>query len=396
MGVTIGLENLLASVNLQSKIKGNVALLCHSASIDKNFQLSVYPLQKLLGKRLIKLMGPQHGFVTDVQDNMVETDDYFHPYFKLPVHSLYGKVRAPTAQMLENVNTVIVDLQDVGTRVYTYIHTLSLLMEECGKRDINVVVLDRPNPIDGEIIEGNLLEPKFQSFVGRFAIPMRHALTMGEMGLLCQKFFGVDCAYEVVPMLGWKRTMSWEDTNLPWVMPSPNLPTAIGCYPYVGTVLFEGVDISEGRGTTRSLEIVGHPKIEPFSWLEELTPKLQADGLEGFSLRPLVFNPTFQKFAGKSCGGFHIHPTNLKTFRPWQLGQWLLREFKLKLGPDFSWSKRPYEYQFEGYPIDFINGSDGPRLWVEKNGDIGELQNLEKKSLAPYLAQREKVLLYPS
>jgi uncharacterized protein YbbC (DUF1343 family) len=267
-------------------------------------------------------------------------------------------------------------------------------MEACGKKDIKVIVLDRPNPIGGDLVEGNVLEAKFSSFVGRHEIPMRHGLTMGEIAKMALKFFNSTCELEVVTMLNWQRSMGWEKTGLPWVMPSPNLPVAIGSYPYVGTVLFEGVDISEGRGTTRPLEIVGHPAIEPFSWTENLQKRALQDGLEGFILRPVVFCPTFQKFAGKQCGGIHIHPTNLSTFKPWRLGQFLLREFKRTLGHDFKWSMRPYEYQFEGHAIDFINASDAPRLWVDGLGSMKELEQIETRGMAQYIDKRHQILLY--
>jgi len=389
-----GLEQLIKDKNLQDKVKGNIGLLCHSASIDSRYQIAVIPLLKIFGPRLKKLFGPQHGFVSDVQDNMIESHDYLHPYFKIPVHSLYSHTRIPTDEMLEGLDTIIVDLQDVGTRVYTYIHTLTLLMEKCGCKGIHVIVLDRPNPVGGEIIEGNLLQKGFESFVGRHTIPMRHALTLAEIALYAQRFHSSKCQLTTVSMQNWKRQFFFEDTGLPWVFPSPNLPTINSAKTYVGTVLFEGTNISEGRGTTRSLEIVGHPKIEAFSFVAELNAKLPKWGLEGFIFRPLVFMPTFQKYQGLSCGGLQIHVTDNQKFLSWRLGQFLCLEFSNRLGGDFSWNEKPYEYQFEGKAIDFIHGTDLIRKWVENNGDLDQLLAIEKEGVDAYLNNRESILLY--
>ncbi len=351
-------------------------------------------MQKLLGKNLVKLFGPQHGFVTDVQDNMIETKDYIHPYFKIPVHSLYSHTRIPTDQMLDGVDTFVVDLQDVGTRVYTYITTLALSMQACGKKGIKVVVLDRPNPVGGEITEGTILESSWKSFVGHHKIPQRHALTMGEVALLTKKFYGVECELEVVKMEGWERGMFWKDTGLPWVNPSPNLPTPEGALTFVGTVLYEGTNLSEGRGTTRSLEVVGHPKIEPFSFAENFTKKLAKSGLTGQVIRPVVFLPMFQKHSGHACGGVHLHFTDPRSFRPWTVSQLLCREFSNVLGSDFQWRDTAYEYEHDRLAIDLINGTEQVRKWVEKSGTLEELQALEARGLEGYRAQRREILLY--
>ncbi|MEI8347233.1 MAG: DUF1343 domain-containing protein, partial [Pseudomonadota bacterium] len=361
MPVLTGLGNLIQNVSLQKKIKGNIAYLCHSASVTADFTHGIIHLQKIFKKRLTKLLGPQHGLVTNVQDNMVESVNFLHPYFELPVYSLYSHTRKPTPEMLEGIDTLIVDLQDVGTRVYTYISTLGLCLEACAPLGIEVVVLDRPNPVGGEIIEGSMLQEEFQSFVGFRPMPMRHGMTMGEMALFYQKLYFPVAKLSVIPMKGWKRKMFWKDTGLPWVNPSPNLTTPDSALTFVGTVLFEGTNISEGRGTTRSLEIIGHPDIEPFSFLEKLHPHLKKAKLEGFVLRPLYFQPTFQKHAGKSCGGFQIHVTDPLKFRPWKLGQLLCQQLYQHLGQAFEWKAPPYEYEYEKLPIDLINGSDGPR-----------------------------------
>lgn len=392
--VNTGLDKLINSKSIQDSIKGNVAYLCHSASIDKNLTHGLIQLKKIFGERLVKVFAPQHGFVSDVQDNMIESDHYVHPYFNIKVYSLYSETRIPTDEMLKGIDTILVDLQDVGTRIYTYIYTLTLLMQACSKKDIKVVVLDRPNPVGGIDIEGNMLLPEYTSFVGRHPMPCRHALTIGEVGLMANKYWQEQCEYEVINMDGWKREMYFEDTKLPWVLPSPNLPTVDGCFTFIGTVLFEGTNISEGRGTTRSLEIVGHPDIEPFSAYEEFMQKINDYQLEGFKLRPVVFMPTFQKHAGKQCGGFQIYPTDRKKFKSWKISQLICQYFYHKLGKSFQWKQPPYEYEFHKLPIDLINGDPSIREWVESNGDITLLNKLELKSQENFINQRDSVLIY--
>ena len=374
--------------------KGKIAYLCHNASIGHNYVFGISILKELFKKRLVAIFGPQHGIVGDVQDNMVESPHFIHPYFKIPVHSLYSETRIPTKEMLEDVDIMIVDLQDVGCRVYTYISTLDLLMKECGKKDIQVIVLDRPNPINGIQIEGNILEKDYMSFVGQYQIPMRHAMTMGEMAYFSKKFNKVDCSLKVITMKNWKRSFYFDQTGLPWIPPSPNLPVFEGSCTFPGTVLLEGTHLSEGRGTTRSLEIIGHPEIEPFQFLQETQMILKKENLKGFMLRPISFLPMFQKHKGAVCGGFHIHVTDREKFMPWRLGQFLLREFSKKLGKKFTWHQGPYEYEYEKLPIDLINGSDKLRLWVESAQGIEKLDLFEKLGMDEFMGRREACLLY--
>lgn len=396
MGAVVsGLDRLLGDSDLQKKFKGNIGYLCHSASVTKELEHGLLALQRVFGKQLTKIFGPQHGFVTDVQDNMVETKHYSHPYFKLPVYSLYSETRIPTDEMLEGLDHIFVDLQDVGTRIYTYIYTMTLLLEACAKKGIEVVILDRPNPIDADTLEGNILDLNYASFVGRHPIPVRHGLTMGEVAKMHQKYWAQDpCKLTVIEMKGYQRTMSYEETGLPWVIPSPNLPTIETAYTFVGTVLYEGTNISEGRGTTRSLEILGHPKIEAFGFHEKLKPVLEKAKLTGFVLRPLVFLPTFQKHANVPCGGYQIHVTDRKAFEPWRLCQYLLREMYHELGSDFAWKQPPYEYEFHKVPVDLINGTDALRLWVEKRGGEEEYQAIMKEGQDEFREHRQSILLY--
>ncbi|MBN4083007.1 DUF1343 domain-containing protein [bacterium AH-315-A23] len=394
MKVYTGLDVLARDKALQQKFKGTVALLCHNASIDDSYTHAAVKFKEIFGSRFIKMFGPQHGFSTDVQDNMVETNHYIHPYFKIPVYSLYSETRIPTDEMLENIDHLFIDLQDVGCRVYTYIYTLTLLLEKCIDKDIQIIVLDRPNPINGIDIEGNILEPEFESFVGLHPIPFRHGMTIGEVALMHQNLWSKGKAnLEIIKMQYWKRDMFFEDTKLPWLLPSPNLARPESALTFPATVLFEGTLLSEGRGTTQPLEIVGHPKIEPYSFYEShLSQSIKKSKLEGFALRPITFLPTFQKHGNTVCGGFQIHVTNNKTFRPWRVGQLILRELYHHLGDDFEWKESPYEYNYTHHPIDLINGTDKLRRWVEHNESVDALDSFE--SLHEYEQQLNEIKIY--
>lgn len=392
--VIFGLEHLISDKKYQDLLKGRVGVLCHSASVDKDLKHTLVHLKGLLGDRLTKIFGPQHGFVCDVQDNMVETEDFIHPYFNIIVHSLYGETRRPTADMISELDTVVIDLQDVGTRVYTYITTMSYMMEECAKAGIRVVVLDRPNPVGGELIEGPVLQEDHQSFVGHHPIPQRHGLTLGEVARLQNDLQENSCDLHVVPLKAWNRSLFWKDINRKWVNPSPNLPTQESANIFCGSVLFEGCNVSEGRGTTRSLEILGAPGLEPFAFCDHLNRLNKKEWeLDGFTLRPHYFHPMFQKHAGKPCGGVHIHPTDPEHFLSWRLGALLMREFyQQDIG--FKWNDQPYEYETRSLAIDYINGSDSLRLWVENNGSVEDLISLEQDDLDPYYDLRDNCLLY--
>lgn len=389
-----GLDILAKSKEAQDKVIGNIGYLCHSASVDIKLTHGVLVIQEIFKERLIKIFGPQHGFVTDVQDNMVESEDYIHPFFNIPVHSLYSETRIPTDKMLEGLDTILVDLQDVGTRVYTYISTLGLLMKKCEDKNIKVIVLDRPNPVGGEIIEGTIVEDGFHSFVGHHKIPQRHALTMAEVGLFTQKYLTPNCNYDYIKMNGWSREMFFEDTKQTWINPSPNLSTPNSALTFVGTVLFEGTNLSEGRGTTRALEVVGHPLIEPFEFTKELNEALKETDLTGFILRPIAFMPTFQKFKDECCGGVHIHVTEPKKFKSWKLGQFLCRKFAEKLDEHFEFHTNKYEYEKDRMAIDLINGTDKVTNWIYTSGDLKELESLEQEHMTEYNQKRAEILLY--
>ncbi len=392
--VETGLDVLLSDHKTQSLLRGRIGYLCHSASVDKNLVHGAESLNKLLGERLACLLGPQHGQASDVQDNMVETSDFRHPYFQRPVYSLYAKTRAPSDAMLEAFDTLVIDLQDVGTRVYTYLTTLALCMQCCEKKGKRVVVLDRPNPA-GPLIEGRVLSPEWKSFVGHHPIPQRHALTLGEAALLQQKLFTPGCDLHVVPMTHYHHQMVWAETGRPWVNPSPNLSTPNSALTFPGTVLFEGTTLSEGRGTTRALEVVGAPGIEPYALRDRIVSDFGEYGVEGVCLRPVHFVPTFQKHAGLVCGGLHLHVTDPLKARTWRLGQLLLKHFNSALGENFAWNQKPYEYEFKRLAIDLINGGEELRHWIERGGSASELVQLESEGLEDYKLLREKCLLYP-
>ncbi len=397
MNTKIGLERLCDEYALQKAVKGNVALLTHSAAITKNFVSSVSIMRDIFGNRFKKLFGPQHGFACDVQDNMVETDDFVHPYYKIPVHSLYGKMRTPTNNSLEGIDSFIIDLQDVGTRVYTYISTLVLVLEKCAPLGISVFILDRPNPIGGEMIEGPVLQEEWMSFVGLLPLPQRHSLTLGEAALFAKKYGPIDVDVTVVKMKNWKRTLFWKDLDRSWINPSPNLPTQESAWTYCGTVLFEGTTLSEGRGTTRALEVVGHPNLQnPYAFMKSIEKEFNLWGFKNECiLRPVIFRPMFQKHAGKSCGGLHIHPLS-PSFHSWKLGQFLLKVFKRELGQDFAWQDGPYEYEYEKRPIDLINGGEDLRKWIDEGGDEILFQSLAHRGYKEFMKKRQEILLYPS
>ena len=389
--IKTGLEILKKN---SADIKGNVGYLCHPASVDSSYIHGIEIVKSLFGSRLKKLFSPQHGIFADVQDNMVESTHFHHSHFNLPVYSLYSETRKPSAKMLEGLDHVIIDLQDVGTRVYTYIYTMTYMMEACGELGIEVIILDRPNPIGGLAVEGNILDITYKSFVGRHPLPMRHGMTIGEIAALAKSNWKIDCELSIIKMKGWSRKMFFIDTGLPWVLPSPNLPNPETAFTFVGTVIFEGTNISEGRGTTKSLEMVGHPNLANYKLLPELEKIFKSEALEGFILRPISFIPTFQKHTGILCHGYQIQVTDFEAFAPWKVGQILCREFYHHLEEVFKWKKPPYEYEETLLPIDILNGTDTIRKWVEINGNAKDLTSIETEMRSEFLALRNKCLLY--
>lgn len=390
-----GLDRLLNEPALLDQIKGRVGYLCHSASVDSRARHGVWGLKEVLGPRLKAIFAPQHGFATDAQDNMIESPHFFHPYFQVPVYSLYSETRVPTPEMLAEIDTLIVDLQDNGTRVYTYIWTMVLAMEACAAAGVKVVVLDRPNPLGGDRIEGNISDLHHRSIIGWYPLPMRYGMTIGEVALFAARHWNIPVKLELILLSGWKRSMHFEQCGLPWVLPSPNFPTPDTAKLYPGTVLFEGTNLSEGRGTTRPFELIGHPKLDAYGFVDFFEDSLRQKLPDsGAVLRPATFRPTFEKHSGQLCHGFQVHVLNPTIFRPWIFGQTLMQAIYTFMGTAFHWRQPPFEYVYDRLPIDLLNGSEAPRKWVEAGGNMKELPEIEQKGYPAFLRQRKDILVY--
>jgi uncharacterized protein YbbC (DUF1343 family) len=359
-GVRLGSDVLLESRRLRS---ARVGVVCNHASVDRGFAHIIERLTAADAVTLAAIFGPQHGFRSDVQDNMIETPHRDDASRRVPIYSLYSETREPTAEMLRGLDLLIVDLQDIGARIYTYIYTMANCLRACGHHGVPVVVCDRPNPIDGVDVEGALLVPGYESFVGLFPIPMRHGMTIGELAQLFNDRFRLGADLEVVKMDGWRRTMYADETGVPWVMPSPNMPTLDTAIVYPGTVLFEGTMLSEGRGTTRPFELLGTPGVDA----ERFAREMNALGLPGAFFRPAVFEPTFQKHAKTPCGGCQIHVTERHAFKPVLTGAALIQMFRRFDPQNFGWRQPPYEYEHEKLPIDILAGSDVLRRQIESD-----------------------------
>jgi len=358
--VRTGLERFLESP--PKWVAGSrLGLLCNPASVDPMLNHSRFLVDRRLPGKLTALYSPQHGFFAEKQDNMIESADMMDPVLKIPVYSLYGKTRIPTEKMLDPIDVLLVDLQDVGTRVYTFIYTLSYCLEAAEALNKKVVVLDRPNPINGVTIEGNCLEPDWRSFVGRFPLPMRHGLTIGELAQLFNEHFEIGCSLEVVRMEGWRRAMFYRQTGLPWVPPSPNLPNPVSTMVYPGQVIWEGTNVSEGRGTTQPFELFGAPYLNP----AKIVAAFVAESIPGIILREVVFEPTANKWQAHPCRGFQIHITDPDEYRPYETSLRLLQAVIQHHKTDFEWKQPPYEYETQRLPIDLIIGNQKIRNRLE-------------------------------
>lgn len=387
--IKLGLEKVLEN---PVKYFGNqrVGLICNQATVNHQFQHAADLFFEHPEIKLTTLFGPQHGIRGDVQDNMIETGHTTDPQTELPIYSLYSETRQPTENMLSNVDALVFDLQDVGTRVYTFIYTMANAMKACAKFGKKFFVLDRPNPINGVDVEGNILELGHESFVGMFPIPMRHGMTIGELAKMFNKDFELHCDLEVITMDGWSREDYGDETDCPWVMPSPNMPTVDTAVVFPGTVYFEGTLMSEGRGTTRPFEIIGASYINSKNYADALN----ALNLEGVIFRPIGFIPTFQKEAGKGCGGVFIHVTNRDLFKPVITGI-AMAKVAFDLYPnDFKWKNTPYEYVFDRNPFDVIHGSTKLREAFEQGKSVKEIQGMWTNGEQDFIKQREPFLLY--
>ena len=387
MPVTPGVDRLLASGALLGQ---RVGLLSNPASVDGNLRHIADRLAEHPDVTLGALFGPQHGFHADRQDNMVESPDARHPRFDVPIYSLYSDTREPTADMLDGLDRLVIDLPDVGTRVYTYAYTMANCLRAARRSGLGVIVCDRPNPIGGLAVEGPVLDPRFASFVGQFPIPLRHGMTMGELARLFNEHLAIGADLEVVAMDGWSRDMYHDDTGCPWVMPSPNLPTIDSATVYPGCVLLEGTNLSEGRGTTRPFELAGAPWIDGV----RLATRLNQQSLPGVHARATTFEPAFQKHAGQACGGCQLHVTDRKVFRPVLTAIALIAACREQRGDAFAWREPPYEYEREKHPIDILSGSEQVRTQIDDELAPAEIAGSWEPELAAFASIRRRHLLY--
>lgn len=367
-----------------------LGLLCHPASVDRNLRSAPELLAARLPGQLQLLFSPQHGLRGEKQDNMVSSPDFMDPRLGLPVYSLYGPRLDPPLEVLKQIQVLLVDLQDVGTRVYTYGATVARVLAAAARTGVKVAVLDRPNPISGLKVEGNLLKPAWASFVGPYPLPMRHGFTLGELAAYYNETQGLGCDLEVIPAQGWRRRQYFDQTGLPWVLPSPNLPTLEGALVYPGQVLLEGTNLSEGRGTTRPFEFFGAPFLEPRRILKELrnTP------LPGVVLREAAFEPTFHKWAGELCHGFQLHVTDRRAFKPYYTTLALLSVIRRLYPEQFAWREPPYEYEYERRPIDLLTGDAAIREAIDAGCPVSELESSWQAELQGFLKESRRFRIY--
>jgi uncharacterized protein YbbC (DUF1343 family) len=388
MRVESGLEVLLD--RHASWLRGRrLGLLAHQASVTGDLVHAAPLLADLRGVTLVRLFAPEHGLWGAAQDHapVAPTRD---PVTGLEVCSLYGERRAPTPAMLAGLDGLVVDLQDVGARYYTFVWTLALAMQACARAGVRVIVLDRPNPLGGARVEGNVPDPAFASFVGLYPLPARHGFTIGELARRLLLEEGIACDLTVSTMRGWRREMLWEDTGLPWVPPSPNMPTPDTARVYPGGCLLEGTNLSEGRGTTRPFEWIGAPYLDPHRYAEAL----DALGLPGVRFRPARFTPTFHKWAGEVCGGVQVHVTDRRRFKPFLTGVAEITIARRQAPGEFRWKEPPYEFERERLPIDILFGTDQIRAQIEDGVGLPAIEAAWHKALTLYTRRRRPFMVY--
>ncbi len=377
-------------------LKGRtIGLVCNPASIDARFQ---HAIQRAEGGGVTvgAIFGPQHGIKSDLQENMIETPHATasvgaNAKRQVPVYSLYSETREPSADMLRGLDALVVDLQDVGTRIYTYIYTMAHCLRAGAKHGIPVIVCDRPNPIDGVTVEGPVLVEGYESFVGQFPIPMRHGCTIGELAAMFNEHFGIGAKLEVVKMQGWDRTKYMDEMGLPWVLPSPNIPTLDAAITYPGTVLFEGTNVSEGRGTTKPFELLGAPWVKD---ADAFADSLNRQRIAGAHFRAHAFEPVFHKGAGQTCGGVQMHITDRRTLNAVEAGVVLIDAFRRANLAAFEWREPPYEYEYIKPPIDILFGSDRMRLALEADVSPQDIAAEWREPVAAFMDIRARFLLY--
>ncbi len=390
MAILTGLDNV--EKEWPKQLKGaRVGLVTHPASVNKRLDHAVDVALKAKKFKLKALFGPQHGIRGETQDNMIEWEGFRDKKTGLPVYSLYGNVRKPAPEMLKDTDAMVIDMQDVGSRYYTFIWTMELCMQACLENNKSVVVLDMPNPIGGYITEGPVFNAGYESFVGLRPLPIRHGMTIGEIGGYLKHEFYPSLDFHVIKMNGWNRKMFFDNTKLPWVLPSPNMPTLDTAIVYPGMCLLEGTMLSEGRGTTRPFEIFGAPFIEP----EKLSNRLNEFKLPGVVFRPMYFQPTFQKHAGKLCGGAQIHVPNREKFKPFKTGVAIIKAVHDLYLKDFQWKQPPYEYETIKMPIDILSGTDKLRKNIEKGERLDRMEDWWSEECSSFAKKKRRhYLLY--
>ena len=385
--VQSGLDVLL-STSLKELKGRRVGILSHQASVDMRLR-HVISLLHARAIQITALFAPEHGLWGTAQDQIpiISADE---PILNIPIYSLYGSRRAPSGEILKDIDVLLCDLQDVGSRCYTFIWTMALALQACAKYGKKFIVLDRPNPINGLQMEGPLLDLNFASFVGLYPLPVRHGMTIGEIALWLNDRFKIGADLNIVRMKAWKRRMYFEETGLPWVLPSPNMPTVDTAVVYPGACLIEGTTLSEGRGVTRPFEILGAPYVNP----EQLASLLNREGLPGVTFRSCRFEPTFHKFAGESCGGIQMHVRDRKTFKPFLTTLTLIQRCFDLYQPLFAWRPPPYEYETEKLPFDILCGSDQIRKAMESGQPVKNLESSWQEDGALFARERKPFLLY--
>jgi uncharacterized protein YbbC (DUF1343 family) len=385
LGIEVLLEDKLATHAGQ-----RIGLVCNPASVFPDFRHAADIFFEHPEIDLTALFGPQHGIRGDVQYNMIETPHVRDSRTGLMVYSLYSETRVPTKEMCDEIDTFVVDLQDVGCRIYTYTYTMANCMIAAAKYGKRVVVCDRPNPINGVTVEGNVTEKEFTSFVGQFELPTRPGMTIGEMARMFNEHFGIGCELEVITMDGWRREMWHEETGLPWVLPSPNIPTIDTCVVFPATVHLEGTELSEGRGTTMPFELNGAPYIDPYAWASAL----REYGFPGVAFREAYFRPTFSEFTGETCGGVHIHVTDRNAFTPVVLGIAMVKTARDMYPDHFLWRQNDYEYEFGRNPFDIVCGTDKIRKALESGASVRDIEADWQDGLSEFVKVRKDFLLY--
>jgi len=386
--VRSGLDVLLT--RLPTLLNGRrVGLLCHQASVTRELTHAVDAILRLRGVRLTALFAPEHGLAGAAQDH-ARVGSTTDRATGLPVWSLYDRRLGPSPAMLSGLDTLVVDLQDVGSRYYTFVWTTVLCLVACARARIPVVVLDRPNPLGGLAMEGNLPDPRFASFVGLYPLPARHGMTIAELAAYLNETHQIGCALTRVPMEGWRRAMSWEETGLPWVAPSPNMPTPDTARVYPGGCLIEGTNLSEGRGTTRPFELVGAPFLDAQGLARALTRR----GLPGVTFRAAAFEPAFHKYRQALCQGVQVHVTDTARFKPFATYLALIIEGRRQAPRHFRWRRPPYEFERKRWPIDLLCGGDAIRRAIEGDVALARLERSWRTDLSRFARQRRPHLLY--